>query len=143
MAAGVALGRGFAGGLTKSDLSISIEIFARRILPFDSAAVTDYVDVVYRRRASGRNSESTLVSSSVLIGAVLARAPGLWGQFVDDSGPLKPLARIVPWKAGNGSLKVRAPLPGAPKLQRVPLPPPIPLRGDIVKLLMEERQSDR
>ena len=54
-----------------------------------------------------------------------------------------PIARIVPWKAGNGSLKVRAPLPGAPKLQRVPLPPPIPLRGDIVKLLMEERQGDR
>jgi len=54
-----------------------------------------------------------------------------------------PIARIVPWKTGNGSLKVRAPLPGAPKLQRVPLPPPIPLRGDIVKLLMEERQGDR
>ena len=54
-----------------------------------------------------------------------------------------PIARIVPWQAGNGSLKVRAPLPGAPKLQRVPLPPPIPLRGDIVKLLMEERQGDR
>jgi antitoxin (DNA-binding transcriptional repressor) of toxin-antitoxin stability system len=54
-----------------------------------------------------------------------------------------PIARIVPWTAGNGSLKVRAPLPGAPKLQCVPLPPPIPLRGDIVKLLMEERQGDR
>ena len=54
-----------------------------------------------------------------------------------------PIARIVPWKAGDGSLKLRAPLPGAPKLQRVALPPPIPLRGDIVKLLMEERQGDR
>jgi antitoxin (DNA-binding transcriptional repressor) of toxin-antitoxin stability system len=54
-----------------------------------------------------------------------------------------PIARIVPWKAGNGSLTIRAPLPGAPKLQRVPLPPPITLRGDIVKLLMEERQGDR
>jgi antitoxin (DNA-binding transcriptional repressor) of toxin-antitoxin stability system len=54
-----------------------------------------------------------------------------------------PIARIVPWKAGNGSLKVRAPLPGAPKLQHVPLPPPILLRGDIVKLLMEDRQGDR
>jgi len=54
-----------------------------------------------------------------------------------------PIARIVPWKAGNGSLKLRAPLPGAPKLQRVPLPPPLRLRGDVVKLLMEERQGDR
>jgi antitoxin (DNA-binding transcriptional repressor) of toxin-antitoxin stability system len=54
-----------------------------------------------------------------------------------------PIARIVPWKAGHGSLKLRAPFPGAPKLQRVPLPPPLRLRGDIVKLLMEERQGDR
>lgn len=54
-----------------------------------------------------------------------------------------PIARIVPWKAGNGSLKLRAPVPGAPKLQRVPLPPPLHLRGDIVKLLLEERQRDR
>ena len=54
-----------------------------------------------------------------------------------------PIARIVPWKAGNGSLKLRAPVPGAPKLQRVPLPPPLGLRGDVVKLLMEERQGDR
>ena len=54
-----------------------------------------------------------------------------------------PIARIVPWKAGNGSLKLRAPLPGVPKLQRVPLPPPLRLRGDVVKLLMEERQGDR
>ena len=54
-----------------------------------------------------------------------------------------PIARIVPWKAGDGSLKLRAPLPGAPKLQRVPLPPPLRLRGDIVQLLMEERQGDR
>jgi antitoxin (DNA-binding transcriptional repressor) of toxin-antitoxin stability system len=54
-----------------------------------------------------------------------------------------PIARIVPWKAGKGSLKVRAPLPGAPKLQRVPLPPPLRLRGDVVKLLLEERQGDR
>jgi len=54
-----------------------------------------------------------------------------------------PIARIVPWKSGEGSLKLRAPLSGAPRLQRVPLPPPLGLRGDIVKLLMEERQGDR
>ena len=54
-----------------------------------------------------------------------------------------PIARIVPWKEGDGFLKLRPPLSGAPKLQRVPLPPPLGLRGDIVKLLMEERQGDR
>ena len=54
-----------------------------------------------------------------------------------------PIARIVPWKAGDGSLRIRAPRPDAPKLQRVPLPPPLGLRGDIVNLLMDERQGDR
>jgi antitoxin (DNA-binding transcriptional repressor) of toxin-antitoxin stability system len=54
-----------------------------------------------------------------------------------------PIARIVPWQAGDGSLKIRAPLPSAPKLQRVPLPPPIPTGTDIVTLLLEERQGDR
>jgi antitoxin (DNA-binding transcriptional repressor) of toxin-antitoxin stability system len=53
-----------------------------------------------------------------------------------------PIARIVPWSAGHDFLKLRAPLPGAPKLQRVPLPPPLRLRRDIVKLLMEDRQDD-
>jgi antitoxin (DNA-binding transcriptional repressor) of toxin-antitoxin stability system len=54
-----------------------------------------------------------------------------------------PIARIVPWQPGKGSLKLRAPLPGAPKLQCVPLPPPLRSGGDIVQLLMEERQGDR
>ena len=34
--------------------SMFAEDFARRILPFDSAAVGDYVDVVAQRRAAGR-----------------------------------------------------------------------------------------
>lgn len=54
-----------------------------------------------------------------------------------------PIARIVPWQAGDVHLKVRMPLAGAPKLQQVKLPPPLRLRVDIVKLLMEERQGDR
>ena len=54
-----------------------------------------------------------------------------------------PIARIVPWNAGDISLKIRAPLAGAPKLQRVPLPPPLGNRGDVLKLLLEERQPDR
>jgi len=54
-----------------------------------------------------------------------------------------PIARIIPWKAGDGPLRLRPPLRGAPNLQRVALPPPLGLRGDVVKLLMEERQGDR
>jgi antitoxin (DNA-binding transcriptional repressor) of toxin-antitoxin stability system len=54
-----------------------------------------------------------------------------------------PIARIVPWTTGDGPLKRRPPLAGAPILQRVPLPPPLGIRGDVVKLLLQERQSDR
>ena len=54
-----------------------------------------------------------------------------------------PIARIIPWQDGDAAMKVRRPLAGAPKLQRVPLPPPLHLRTDIVKLLMEERQGER
>jgi len=54
-----------------------------------------------------------------------------------------PIAQIVPWEDGAASLKVRPPLPGAPKLQKVKLPRPLAVHGDIVGLLMEERQGDR
>jgi Antitoxin of toxin-antitoxin stability system len=54
-----------------------------------------------------------------------------------------PIARIIPWKKAEGILRLRPPLPGAPKLQQVPLPPPLGYRGDIVDLLLEERQGDR
>ncbi len=54
-----------------------------------------------------------------------------------------PIARIVPYEGDSASLKVRSPLPDAPKLQRVPLPPPLRLQRDIVKFLMEERQGER
>lgn len=54
-----------------------------------------------------------------------------------------PIARIVPWKAGEGGLKMRSPVAGAPRLQDIPLPPPLKIRGDVVDLLLEERQGDR
>ena len=54
-----------------------------------------------------------------------------------------PIARIVPYEDNSGSLKVRTAVPRAPKLNRVPLPPPLRLRVDIVKLLMDERQGER
>jgi prevent-host-death family protein len=54
-----------------------------------------------------------------------------------------PIARIVPWKEGDASFASRPRLPDAPPLRSVKLPPPLPRRGDIVKLLLKERQSDR
>lgn len=54
-----------------------------------------------------------------------------------------PIARIVPWKQTEGILRLRPPLPGAPKLQHVALPPALAYRGDIVDLLLEEWQGDR
>ena len=54
-----------------------------------------------------------------------------------------PIARIVPYEENGALLTVRTPLPGAPKLHRVPLPRPLGLRKDIVKILLEERQAER
>lgn len=54
-----------------------------------------------------------------------------------------PIARIVPYRAQPTRLKVRMPAPDAPRLQDVPLLPPLEIEGDIVTLLLEERQMDR
>ena len=54
-----------------------------------------------------------------------------------------PIARIVPYEENGASLKVRSPVPGSPRPARVPLPPPLRLRVDIVKLLLQERQGER
>jgi prevent-host-death family protein len=54
-----------------------------------------------------------------------------------------PIARIVPWDRATNSLKTRPPLPGAPTLQKVKLPPPLQIDVDVVRLLLEERQGDR
>ena len=53
------------------------------------------------------------------------------------------IARIVPYDAERRPLTVRTPRPGAPPLARVPLPPPLRLKVDIVALLAEERQPER
>ena len=53
-----------------------------------------------------------------------------------------PIAQIVPVH-DRPTLRVRKPLPGAPPLNRVRLPKPAKLKIDIVKLLLEERQSHR
>jgi prevent-host-death family protein len=54
-----------------------------------------------------------------------------------------PIARIVPYEEHASSLMVRSPLPGAPALPQIQLPPPLRLRRDIVALLLEERQGER
>ena len=54
-----------------------------------------------------------------------------------------PIARIVPYVSEGDALVVRRPLRRYPSLQRVPLPPPLKLKVDIVELLLEERQGER
>ena len=53
-----------------------------------------------------------------------------------------PIAHLVPVKDG-AALRVRKPEPGAPALNRVPLPKSARLRVDVVALLLEERQTSR
>ena len=53
-----------------------------------------------------------------------------------------PIARIVPYEEEGGALTVRTPLPDAPSLKQLPLPPPLQLHHDIVELLLEERQGE-
>ena len=53
-----------------------------------------------------------------------------------------PIAQIVPVH-GRELLQIRRPAPGAPPLNRVPLPKPAKLKLDIVDLLLEERQGHR
>lgn len=54
-----------------------------------------------------------------------------------------PIAHIVPCGDTQALLSVRVPLPGGPKLHRIPLPPPLKLRKDIVSLLLQEREPER
>lgn len=54
-----------------------------------------------------------------------------------------PIARIVPYAAEGMTLVVRQPRPNAPHPGRVKLPPPLRITGNIVNLLLEERQGER
>lgn len=51
-----------------------------------------------------------------------------------------PVAQIVPVR-DRTRLQIRKPAPGAPPPNRVRLPKPLGLKGDIVDLLLEERQG--
>ncbi len=55
----------------------------------------------------------------------------------------RPVARIVPCDTERRPLTVRSPRPGAVPLARVPLPPALRVKVDVMALLAEERQHDR
>jgi prevent-host-death family protein len=54
-----------------------------------------------------------------------------------------PIAQIVPIDSSKPRLVSRKPDPKATPLGRIPLPPRLPIKGDIVTLLLEERQGHR
>jgi len=62
------------------------------------------------------------------------------GTVVDRETPI---ARLAPYETDAASPPVRRPVAGAPALQKVVLPPPLRIEGEIVTLLLEERQADR
>jgi prevent-host-death family protein len=53
-----------------------------------------------------------------------------------------PVAQIVPVR-DRATLRIRKPIPGTPPPNRVPLAKPLKVGIDVVKLLLEERQSHR
>jgi prevent-host-death family protein len=52
-----------------------------------------------------------------------------------------PVARILPCEAAATPLVIHRPRRDAPKPGRVPLPAALPVKQDIVRLLLEERQA--
>jgi prevent-host-death family protein len=50
-----------------------------------------------------------------------------------------PIARIIPYEGGPASLTILSPLPDAPKLAALRMPPRLALKTDVVRLLAEER----
>ena len=50
-----------------------------------------------------------------------------------------PIAQIIPYERGPASLAVRSPLPDAPKLAAIRMPPPLRIKTDVVQLLARER----
>jgi prevent-host-death family protein len=53
-----------------------------------------------------------------------------------------PVAQIVPIR-DRTTLQIRKPRPGTPAPNRVPLPKPLKVNIDVVRLLLDERQSHR
>jgi prevent-host-death family protein len=60
------------------------------------------------------------------------------GQTITVLDRETPVARLVPYD-DRPALVVRRPVPGAPPIGEVPLPPPLDLPVDAVALLLEDR----
>lgn len=54
-----------------------------------------------------------------------------------------PVAIIRPFEGGPGTVTIRTPSPGTPKISQVELPIPLAIETDIVELLLAERQVER
>jgi prevent-host-death family protein len=54
-----------------------------------------------------------------------------------------PIARIVPYDSADDGVPIRASRADGRRLQQVKLPPPLVIGGDIVDLLLLERQGNR
>ena len=50
-----------------------------------------------------------------------------------------PIAQIIPYEGGSASLTVRHPMPGAPRLAAIRMPPPLRIKADVVQILARER----
>jgi prevent-host-death family protein len=50
-----------------------------------------------------------------------------------------PIAQIIPYQAGAAALTVRQPMPDAPRLAAIRMPPPLAIKADVVQLLAKER----
>jgi prevent-host-death family protein len=53
-----------------------------------------------------------------------------------------PIARIVAYDSTVQGIVIRKPKPGAPLVRDIPMPPPVELKVDLMKVLEEER-ADR
>jgi len=54
-----------------------------------------------------------------------------------------PIALVVPYETGEKPLLTRKPAGKHRSLQDVPVPPRLRIKGDVVALLLEERQGER
>ena len=50
-----------------------------------------------------------------------------------------PIARIVPYDNPAHGIVIRKPKPGAPLVRDIPMPPPVAIDVDLMKVLEEER----
>lgn len=64
------------------------------------------------------------------------------GESISVLDRNRAVAQIVPVRERT-ALRIRAPVPGSPKPNKVPLPKPTGHKIDVVQLLLEERQSHR